>query len=131
MINEIEHHGLASILADYFLDTYVTVQLLSKSEMLFQNKQLLNHDYYTDVITSFFDQPNAKEVHILICPELVQENAKKLGVDKSLEMRRILFHALLHTQGFNDRSVTQKNLMRLLENELLSCSTWKQNLTLS
>lgn len=85
------------------------------------NKQYLNHDYYTDIIT--FDnseEDNVIEGDIYISVERVRENAQTLQGDFDTEMRRVLVHGLLHLVGYDDVTDELKQGMRAKEDEYLT-----------
>jgi len=85
------------------------------------NKEYLNHDFYTDVITfdlSLDNKAISAEVYISI--ERIRDNAKQLGLTIKSELHRVLFHAALHLCGYNDKKKKDKEVMRKRENELLN-----------
>lgn len=122
--------NISPCLSDRIIKDNFHVVRLKPNEMLQKNKELLEHDYHTDVITCVMSEDLPRQIVVFICPEVIQSNAHALNVQYALEEKRVLIHAHLHTLGFADQTKNQKNLMRLLENELMSCSTWKQSLTL-
>ena len=76
------------------------------------NKEYLDHDYYTDIIT--FDNSEDKtkvEGDIFISIDRVKDNAQDLGTSAEHEMRRVIIHGLLHLVGFNDKTEEEKMLM--------------------
>ncbi|MGY8979464.1 MAG: rRNA maturation RNase YbeY [Flavobacteriales bacterium] len=83
------------------------------------NKQYLNHDTLTDVIT--FDYGNTSEIHgdILISTERVKENAKDYGQLISNEVNRVMAHGLLHLLGYKDKTKKEKEIIRNKENKYL------------
>lgn len=89
------------------------------------NKDYLDHDYYTDIIT--FDQSDEEgkiEGDIYISVDRVADNARQLQVPAEQEMRRVLAHGLLHLCGYGDKSDEDASLMRRKEDEWLSA--WSQ-----
>ncbi|SEJ85804.1 rRNA maturation RNase YbeY [Dyadobacter sp. SG02] len=85
------------------------------------NKQYLDHDYFTDIIT--FDnseEDNQLEGDIYISVDRVRENAATFHTDFDTEMRRVLIHGLLHLTGYEDSSEALKTAMRAKEDEYLS-----------
>ena len=85
------------------------------------NKKYLNHDFYTDVITFNFSPNNATiTAEVYISLERVRDNAKKLGVSIKSELHRVLFHAVLHLCGYNDKKKKDLEQMRKKEDLLLS-----------
>jgi rRNA maturation RNase YbeY len=84
------------------------------------NKKYLNHDFYTDVITfdlSRDDEGISAEVYVSI--ERIKDNAKELGLTIRSELHRVLFHAVLHLCGYNDKKKKDREIMRKKEGELL------------
>lgn len=85
------------------------------------NKEHLNHDYYTDIIT--FDQSEEDgliEADIFISVDRVKDNAEKLGVDFPKELHRVIIHGLLHLLGFGDKTKAEKIEMREKEDACIS-----------
>jgi rRNA maturation RNase YbeY len=77
------------------------------------NKQYLNHNYFTDIITFRLSEPGrpiASEVYISV--DRVKENAKNIGVTYKSELHRVLFHGVLHLCGYSDKSRGDKTIMR-------------------
>ena len=76
------------------------------------NKQYLNHDYFTDVIT--FDYSDFPHVSgdVMISVDRVQENANTLNQSFKLEFYRVVFHGVLHLCGYKDKTKEQERIMR-------------------
>jgi len=84
------------------------------------NRDYLQHDYYTDIIT--FDQGEEEgkiEGDIFISVERVIDNARQLNLSVEQEMRRVLAHGLLHLCGYRDKTDEEVQLMRTKEDEWL------------
>ena len=85
------------------------------------NKKYLNHDFYTDVITFDLSQNNKAIIaEVYISVERIRDNAKQLGVSIKSELHRVLFHAALHLCGYNDKRIKDKEIMRKMEDQLLT-----------
>lgn len=85
------------------------------------NKQYLNHDTYTDIVT--FDSSEDEDViagDIFISVDRIRENASKFGVSERDEMHRVIIHGVLHLCGFMDKEKEEKDLMTAKENEYLA-----------
>lgn len=85
------------------------------------NRDYLQHDYYTDIIT--FDQSEEQdkiEGDIFISVDRVTDNATQLGVSAEQEMRRVLAHGLLHLCGYGDKTDEEQAHMRKKEEEWLN-----------
>lgn len=93
----------------------ISYNFVSDEELLQINKDALNHDYYTDIIT--FDQRigDLVSADIFISIDRVKENAKIFNVDFEVELLRVLIHGVLHIIGFEDHSDEQKQEMRKQE----------------
>ena len=85
------------------------------------NKEYLNHDYYTDIIT--FDQSEDQGTisgDIYISIDRIKDNAENSGVDFTVELRRVMIHGVLHLIGYSDKSKGQQAIMREKEDACLS-----------
>ena len=92
----------------------------SDEHLLSINKDFLKHDFYTDVIT--FDLSSSKnetEGEVYLSVDRIKDNANKLGVSFKEELHRVVFHGALHLCGYNDKSKTDQQQMRLTENKYL------------
>ncbi|GAB4048386.1 rRNA maturation RNase YbeY [Spirosoma litoris] len=92
----------------------------SDEHVLQVNRDYLQHDYYTDIIT--FDQSEEDdkiEGDIFVSVERVADNATQLGVSAEQEMRRVLAHGLLHLCGYGDKTDEEAAQMRAKEEEWL------------
>ncbi|MEY5046386.1 MAG: rRNA maturation RNase YbeY [Bacteroidota bacterium] len=86
------------------------------------NKQYLNHDYYTDIIT--FDLSESKKgpvsAELYISYDRVKDNARQMKATTTKELHRVVFHGLLHLLGYKDKSVKDQMEMRKMEDKLLA-----------
>ncbi len=92
----------------------------SDEDLLSINKQYLQHDYYTDIIT--FDLSEIEKsifADIYISIDRVKDNAVQYQQEFMHELLRVLSHGLLHLIGFNDKTPQQQALMTQKENECI------------
>lgn len=84
------------------------------------NKQYLDHDYYTDIIS--FDYSVGNELHgdVFVSIDRVKENANDFDVTFDEELKRVIIHGILHYIGFKDKSKQEELLMRQKENEKIA-----------
>ncbi len=87
----------------------------SDSEILSINKQYLNHDYFTDIITFPYTEKNIISSDIYISLETVKTNSQKFNQNFSDELNRVMIHGVLHMVGFNDSTPDEKTEMRQAE----------------
>lgn len=84
------------------------------------NKQYLNHDTYTDIVT--FDSSEEEDViagDIFISIDRIRDNAQKFAVTERDELHRVIIHGVLHLCGYYDKKKEDKELMTSKENEYL------------
>ena len=89
-------------------------------KILAVNREFLQHDYYTDVIT--FDYTTRTRVNgdIYISLETVATNAEQVGVPFVHELHRIIIHGLLHLTGQADKTPETKAQMTAKEEDALA-----------
>jgi len=80
------------------------------------NKEFLNHDTLTDVITFDYSTLNEISGEIFISIDRVRENASEFQQSFEVEIRRVMIHGLLHLCGYNDKTTKEKSLMSDREN---------------
>lgn len=84
------------------------------------NKEYLDHDTYTDIVT--FDNSEEDKVivgDIFISIDRIRENAQQFQVAERDELHRVMIHGTLHLLGYKDKSKTEKALMTRKEDEYL------------
>ncbi len=95
--------------------------IFCSDEYLLQiNREFLNHDYLTDII-SFNLAPESDTIagEIYISVERVKENAKEFKQLFFRELLRVILHGALHLSGYGDSSATEIKVMRAKEEEYL------------
>ncbi len=89
--------------------------------LLTLNKNFLQHDTLTDIITFDLSEKKSKtlEAEIYISIPRVKENASLFNVTYKQELHRVIFHGMLHLCGFKDKTPKQINTMRKMETNCL------------
>ena len=89
--------------------------------LLILNREFLNHDYYTDILSFPSSSPGNKYVsgEIYISVQRVRANAKDLGVSFQQEIHRVIFHGSLHFCQYKDKSKKEQAIMREKEDKYL------------
>lgn len=114
----------------------ISVAILDDPQILAINRQFLNHDFSTDVISFLLDctlvesgesadsirRGTAKvlEGEIVISAETAENNAARYGISLQDELALYLVHGLLHLCGYDDLTPKEKRLMRRREAEALA-----------
>lgn len=88
--------------------------------LLSVNKEHLNHDYYTDIITFDFCERNVVSGDIYISIDRVKDNAKTERKTITNELHRVLIHGVLHLCGYKDKRPADARVMRQKEDFYLS-----------
>jgi len=95
----------------------LNVVFLSDEALLEINKEYLNHDFYTDIITFPIEETELYlEADIYISLDRVLENSTSFGVSYEEELLRVVLHGCLHLCGYKDKSMEEEALMRTKEN---------------
>ncbi|MBR2237513.1 MAG: rRNA maturation RNase YbeY [Prevotella sp.] len=84
------------------------------------NKEYLQHDYYTDIITFDYCEDDVLNGDIVISLDTVHSNAEKLGKDYDEELHRVIIHGILHLCGLNDKGPGEREQMEAAENQALA-----------
>ena len=95
----------------------------SAERLLEINREFLNHDYYTDIIT--FDESDLRgegviNGEIYIDVETVADNAAQFGASRLDEMRRVVVHGVLHLCGQKDKDPEDEAEMHRKEDKYLA-----------
>jgi probable rRNA maturation factor len=98
----------------------ITFVFCDDDHLLSINKQFLNHDYYTDVITFDYSSNKLVSGDIFISVDMVSFNSQKENTGFENELLRVIIHGVLHLIGFKDKSNSQRAEMTRQENHALS-----------
>lgn len=84
------------------------------------NRQYLNHDTYTDIVTFPLSEKGEPIVSdIYISTERVKANAETFVTSFTRELHRVIFHGALHLCGYKDKKKAEAEEMRKMEEECL------------
>ena len=90
------------------------------------NKQYLQHDYYTDIITFDYCEDleamgikNTISGDIVISLDTVLSNSQQQGTTYDEELHRVIIHGILHLVGINDKGPGEREIMEAAENKAL------------
>lgn len=93
---------------------------VSDERLLEINKQFLQHDYYTDIITFDLSEDEATTAEIYISIDRVTDNAIMQETSFRSELHRVIFHGALHLCGYGDKKKGEKEIMRSKEDYYLN-----------
>ncbi|TGX84211.1 rRNA maturation RNase YbeY [Palleniella muris] len=83
------------------------------------NREYLQHDYYTDIITFDYDEGNQVNGDLVISLDTVRSNAELFNKPYEEELYRVIIHGILHLCGINDKGPGEREIMEKAENEAL------------
>ena len=102
-------------------DLILQVIFLDDETLLLMNKEFLNHDYYTDIITFPIEESeDTLEAELYISIDRVRDNAQKEDESFSNELLRVFLHGILHLVGYKDDTAQAKKIMREKESFYVS-----------
>ena len=99
----------------------LNVVFVNDEELRTINKNFLQHDYYTDIITfDLSEKADVIEGELYISLERVVANAQSHQVEVTNELSRVVIHGVLHLAGLSDKEESQAVEMRKLESYYLN-----------
>ena len=91
------------------------------------NRQYLQHDYYTDIITFDYSddalltgRKDTISGDLFISLDTVRTNAEQQGTTYEEELHRVIIHGILHLCGINDKGPGEREIMEAAENKALT-----------
>ena len=84
------------------------------------NKEYLQHDYYTDIITFDYSEEDSISGDLFISLDTVRSNSEMLGVGYEQELYRVIIHGILHLCGIDDKGEGEREIMEACENKALA-----------
>jgi probable rRNA maturation factor len=101
-----------------FFDGRINLIILDKDEMRKLNREYLQHDYDTDVISFNFEEEDINgEIYIGI--DMAMKQANEYKVTLTNELKRLAVHGFLHILGHDDSTDTKRSEMKQLEDKYI------------
>ncbi|MFK7737341.1 MAG: rRNA maturation RNase YbeY [Pirellulaceae bacterium] len=98
----------------------VSVAIVSDSEIHRLNREHLQHDWPTDVISFVFEHSESHvEGEVIASYDTAQRLAKKANWSPEDELLLYVLHGLLHVAGLDDVEESDRKQMRLCEKDCL------------
>lgn len=88
------------------------------------NRDFLNHDYFTDIITFDYTSGGTISGELYISYDRICENAARLRIPEQTELLRVIIHGIYHLCGYDDNTKSLRRAMTDKENEGLKI--WEQ-----
>lgn len=87
------------------------------------NREYLQHDYYTDIITFDYSKRRTIAGDLYISLDTVRSNAQAFMQQYERELHRVIIHGVLHLCGINDKGPGEREIMEKHEDEALKILT--------
>ena len=87
----------------------------SDEKILEVNRQYLQHDYYTDIITFDYCEGDRLSGDLFISLDTIHTNAEQFGTSYEDELHRVIIHGILHLCGINDKGPGGGRLWKVLK----------------
>lgn len=98
----------------------INIIFCSDTYLLQLNRDFLQHDYFTDIITFGAAENGVVEGELYISVDTVKENATLYGVSFLMEIYRVICHGFLHLVGYDDDSEENMAIIRKKEDYYLN-----------
>ena len=92
----------------------------SDEKILEMNRQYLQHDYDTEIITFDYCEGNRLSGDLFISLETVKTNSEQFNTPYEEELHRTIIHGILHLCGINDKGPGEREIMEAAENKALA-----------
>ncbi|MGM9696537.1 MAG: rRNA maturation RNase YbeY [Alloprevotella sp.] len=89
-------------------------------EILRVNREYLQHDYYTDIITFDYTEGDTISGDLFISLDTVRTNAEQFDKPYEEELHRVIIHGILHLCGINDKGPGEREIMEAAEDKALA-----------
>ena len=84
------------------------------------NREFLQHDYYTDIITFDYTEDDTISGDLFISLDTVRTNSEQFATAYDEELHRTIIHGILHLCGINDKGPGEREIMEAAENRALA-----------
>ena len=83
------------------------------------NREYLQRDYYTDIITFDYTEGDTISGDLFISLDTVKTNSEQFSTEYDEELHRTIIHGILHLCGINDKGPGEREIMEAAENRAL------------
>ena len=109
---------LISLMKDFL--SHINIIFVGQQRIRTLNKKYLNNDYATNVLTFPNYDKNSSSGDIVLCPIIINQEAKKFGLSSNLRWAHMIIHSMLHLQGYTHEVTKNRLNMEKLEMKLLA-----------
>ncbi len=113
------HKVIRYIRAALELPGEIAVRIVGAEEGRALNKEYRDKDYATNVLTFDYSHEPVVGADLVICAEVVEQEAKEMGIDILAHYAHMLVHGTLHAQGYDHEEDDEAACMEARETELM------------
>jgi probable rRNA maturation factor len=115
----------AVLMESDFSSAMISLAVVDDATMQDLNRQFLNHDYPTDVLSfALQDDGTHLEGEVIISADTAAATAVELGCTPAAEQLLYVIHGVLHLVGYRDKSPSDAQEMRVAEARFLGLFGW-------
>lgn len=112
---------IAKVADSYGLKTGDLAYVFCSDDLILEvNKEFLQHDYYTDIITFDYCEGDTISGDMYISVDTVRTNSELYSTSFINEMHRVIIHGVLHLCGLKDKAPDDEKKMREAEAKALA-----------
>ena len=101
-------------------DGEFTVRFVDEEEGRELNRQYRRKDYATNVLTFDYTREPVVTADIVICPAVLERQAREQGKPFVDHLAHLLVHGVLHAQGYDHLNEEEAEVMESRETEILT-----------
>ena len=109
---------LVSLMKDVL--SHVNIIFVGHQRIRTLNKIYLSNDHATNVLTFPNNDKNTTSGDIILCPKIINQEAKQFGLPLKLRWAHMIIHSMLHLQGYTHNVTRNRLKMEKLEVKLLA-----------
>lgn len=113
------HKVIRYIRAALELPGEIAVRIVGAEEGRALNKEYRGKDYATNVLTFDYSHEPVVGADLVICAEVVEQEANQMGIDILAHYAHMLVHGTLHAQGYDHEEDDEAACMEARETELM------------
>jgi probable rRNA maturation factor len=118
--------ALAVLRDSDFTSAMISLAVVDDPAMQELNRQFLNHDWPTDVLSfALQDDGDHLEGEVIISADTAAAAAAELGCTAAAEQLLYVIHGVLHLMGYRDKNPADAHAMRLAEAQYLGEFGWE------
>jgi probable rRNA maturation factor len=119
-VARLEHAVAAVMNGEGIENATISVAVVDDPAIHALNKQYLEHDYPTDVLSFVLEESDeALEGEVIVSVDTAETQAQDYGWSFDEELTLYVIHGSLHLVGYDDHTDEDRNEMRLLEERYL------------